>query len=239
MANVNTTSYKKGIIHFQDMFYEKLRAAGAANQGDVGTTGIQLGTGVKIASASKLFSQGTLKHTTSDLDFAIEGNGFFEVSLPNGDTAYTRDGNFHLDSNGKIVTSDGYEVLNFPKIDPKASSINVMPDGTVTSYVKKTGQPAQNIVNGQIKLTNFINAEGLNYLGRNLYSESELSGSPSTGTPGNDEFGSVIQRCLEDSNVDMVREMVDLISAQRAYELNSKTIKTADSMMQLVAQLKN
>jgi len=239
MANSNTTAYKAGTVHFQDMLYDKLRSAGAANQGDTGPVGIQLGTGVRVAGATKMFTQGSLRQTSSELDLAIEGDGFFEVMLPNGTTAYTRDGNFHRDDSGKVVTTDGYEVVNFPTIDPLASSINIVTDGTVSSYVKQSGSAPVNIENGQIQLASFPNPEGLNYMGRNLYTESELSGAPATGSPGDNNYGSISQRTLEESNVEIVKEMVDMIASQRAYELNSKSIKTADTMMQQVAQLKN
>ena len=239
MANVSTNGFKAGNIQFQDMFYETLRASGASSQGEDGPVGIQLGTGVRMASVSKTFTQGSLKQTSSELDVAIEGDGFFEITMPNGTTAYTRNGNFHRNSDGKIVTSEGYEVANFPQIDPHAVSVNIMPDGTVSSFVKEPGQPTANIENGQIKLIRFANPEGLHALGRNLYTETENSGDPTTGTPGDDGYGSLVQRALEESNVQIVQEMVNMISAQRAYELNSKTIKTADSMMQQVTQLKS
>ena len=239
MANVNTSGYKAGNIQFQDMLYETVKAAGATTGGGDGPVGIQLGTGVRVASVSKTFTQGNLRQTSSDLDLAIEGDGFFEVTLPDGSAAYTRNGNFHRNADGQIVTVEGYEVANFPNIDINASSINILPDGTVTSFVKVAGQPAQNIVNGQIQISRFPNPEGLHYMGRNVYGETEISGAPTPGTPGNSSFGAIAQRSLEDSNVDIVTEMVDMISAQRAYELNSKSIKTADSMMQQVAGLKN
>ncbi len=239
MANVSTSGFKAGNIQFQDMFYETLRASGASSQGEDGPVGIQLGTGVRVASVSKLFTQGSLKQTSSELDVAIEGEGFFEVTMPNGTTAYTRNGNFHRNESGKVVTVEGYEVTNFPQIDPRALSINIVSDGTVTSFVKEAGQPTANIINGQIQLVRFSNSEGLHALGRNMYTETETSGSPTTGAPGDDGYGSIVQRAIEESNVDIVKEMVDMISSQRAYELNSKTIKTADSMMQQVTQLKN
>jgi len=239
MANVNTNGYKTGTIQFQDMLYETVRAAGATSQGGDGPVGIQLGTGVRVASVSKIFTQGSLRQTSSDLDLAVEGEGFFEVTLPDGSAAYTRNGNFHRNGEGQIVTVEGYEVANFPNIDINASSINILPDGTVTSFVKVAGQPAQNINNGQIQLVRFPNPEGLHAMGRNVYGETEVSGTPTTGTPGNSSFGAIAQRTLEESNVDIVKEMVDMIAAQRAYELNSKSIKTADTMMQQVAGLKN
>ena len=166
MANVNTNGFKSGNVQFQDMFYETLRASGAATQGSDGPVGIQLGTGVRVASVSKTFTQGPLQNSSSDLDVAIEGEGFFEVTMPNGTTAYTRNGNFHRNTDGTVVTVEGYEVTNFPTIDPTALSINIVPDGTVTSFVKTAGAAPVNTVNGQIQLVRFPNPEGLHALGR-------------------------------------------------------------------------
>jgi len=239
MANSNTNGYKAGVVQFQDMFYEQVRSAGATSQGGEGPVGIQLGTGVRVASVSKIFTQGSLRGTSSELDVAIEGKGFFEVTMPDGSAGYTRNGNFHRDPTGKIVTVEGYEVVGFPSVDPTASSINILPDGTVSSYVKAAGQSAENVINGQIALVRFPNEEGLHYMGRNLYGETEVSGSAETGVPGVNTFGGIAQRSLEESNVEIVKEMVDMISSQRAYELNSKSIKTADEMLRQVAQLKS
>lgn len=232
MANVNTTAYKRSVAHFQDMLYQTLSSPGADSQIAQLPVGIQLGTGVRTSSVSKVFTQGVLTASSSDLDVAIEGDGFFRVTLPDGTNVYTRDGNFHMDSSGNVVTSDGYQV-DFPAIDTGATSITIAADGTVTVFVG-----GQNVQAGTINLARFPNAEGLSALGRNLYAETEASGNAQVGTPGTDNFGLIAQHYLEGSNVDIVKEMVDMISAQRAYELNSKSVKTADEMMRMAANLK-
>jgi len=194
--------------------------------------GIQLGTGVRVQSASKDFSQGDLNSSTNDLDIAVEGQGFFQITMSDGSTNYTRSGNFHMDSTGKVVTVDGNEVLGFPTLDPNASSVTITSDGTVSVYVNGT-----TTTKGTIQLARFANPEGLNYIGDNLYQATEASGTATTGTPGSTNFGTVAQHYLEGSNVDIVTEMVGLIAAQRAYEMNSKSVKSAEDMLRIVAGL--
>ncbi len=233
IANVNTQGYKKGMIRFKDMLYQKVSSPGAGTANGAIPAGIQLGTGVQVASASKLFTQGSLESSSADLDVAIEGNGFFQVSLPSGKTAYTRAGSFHMDQAGQVVTGEGFPVLGFPTLDTNSTSISISQDGTVSSFSGGTTSEK-----GRITLARFANPEGLSYLGGNLYEESAVSGSAQTGNPSTSDFGNIAQHKLEGSNVDIVKEMVDMIAAQRAYELNSKSIKTADDMLRMVAGLK-
>lgn len=233
MANVNTTAYKRSVAHFQDMLYQTLASPGSDSQVSELPVGIQIGTGVRTSSVSKTFTQGSLIQSSSELDVAIEGDGFFQVTLPDGSTVYTRDGNFHMNSSGNVVTAQGYTVLGFPTLDTEATSITITTDGTVSIY--KDGQNTQQ---GTIQLARFANPEGLRSLGRNLYAETEASGNAQTGNPGDAGYGFIAQYYLENSNVELVEEMVDLIAAQRAYELNAKCIKTSDEMLRQIANLK-
>jgi flagellar basal-body rod protein FlgG len=233
MANVNTTAFKKSTAQFEDMLYEKIVAPGADTSSGTIPAGQQLGTGVRMSSVSKIFKQGALQTSSGDLDLAIEGTGFFQVQLSDGTTAYTRDGHFHLDEAGSVVSNSGDPVIGFPTLDPKASSITITSDGTVTQFVNGTTTTA-----GRLQIARIPNPEGLSYEGRNLYKETPASGSAQTGNPGTSDMGNIAQHYLEGSNVEIVKEMVDMIAAQRAYELNSKSIKTADEMMRQVANLK-
>ncbi len=233
MANVNSTAFKSGVAYFQDMLYETITAPGSDSSKTNIPVGIQIGTGVRPQSVSKNFTQGSLVSSSGDLDIAIEGTGFFQVTMPDGTTNYTRAGNFHMDSTGKVVTAEGYEILGFPTLDTSASSITINADGTVSCYVSGT-----NVNKGTIQLARVPNPEGLNYLGHNLYQITEASGDAVTGNPGSTGFGNLSQYYLEASNVEIVDEMVDLIAAQRAYELNSKTVKAADEMLRIAANLK-
>ena len=226
MANVNTDGYKRSTVHFQDMLYQQVGSPGATNANGNATAGQQIGSGARTVSVTKDFMQGSLHNSSSPLDFAVEGNGFFEVELTDGSSAYTRTGNFHLNSSGQVVTSDGYLVNNFPTLNPRASSIDVAPDGTVSQTVD--GATTQV---GTIQLARFANAEGLRCLGHSLYAETEASGAPTRGTPGTNSIGQVAQNFLESSNVEIVSEMIDMIAAQRAYELLSKSIKSASDML--------
>ncbi len=232
IANANTTAYKQSDVQFQDMLYQTLKAPGAPTEQAAIPAGKQMGTGVSTQSVSKIFTQGSLQKSGGPLDFAIEGKGFFEVTKPDGTSAYTRAGNFHIDSSGRVVTSAGNPVVGFPNIDPSATQISVSEDGTVSTTVDGTSQEA-----GRIELVRFANPEGLESLGKNLYSETQASGSPMRGSPGEDGYGTVAQHHLEGSNVEVVKEMVDMISAQRAYEMNSKTIKTTSQMLQMISNL--
>jgi flagellar basal-body rod protein FlgG len=233
MANVNTTAYKRGVANFQDMLYQEVAMPGSSSSVSTLPAGIQIGTGVMTSSVSKYFGQGSLQASSSDLDVAIEGEGFFQVQLPDGSTAYTRDGSFHMDSTGQITTSQGYQIVGFPTIDTSATSITIASDGTVSYYANGTITDA-----GRVTLARFPNPEGLKYDGYNRYSETPASGTAETGSPGENNFGYVAQHYLENSNVEIVEEMVDMIAAQRAYELNSKAIKVADEMLRQVANLK-
>ena len=234
IANVSTTAYKRGVSEFQDMLYQRMATPGSstAAASDI-PAGIQIGTGVSTGSVTKYFGQGELQSSSSDLDIAIQGTGFFQVQMPDGQLTYTRAGSFFRNSTGTVVTSEGYEVIGFPAISTNATSITIASDGTVSETVN--GQTAEK---GRIQLARFANPEGMTFIGRNLYGETEASGAPQLGNPGTTDFGTVQQHYLEGSNVEVVKEMVDLIAAQRAYELNSKCIKTADEMLQMVANMK-
>lgn len=233
MANVNTTSYKRSTVQFEDLLYQTVASPGSANSNGQRPTGIQLGTGVRTAAVTKNFRQGNLKNSSSNLDVAIEGSGFFEVSLPDGTSGYTRAGSFHMNANGEVVTSDGHPITGFPVLDPKATAIDIAPDGTVSVTVDGVSTEK-----GRIQLVRFPNAEGLDNLGRNLYGETEASGAPSRGNPGENGYGTVAQYFLESSNVEIINEMVDMIAAQRAYELLSKGIRTADEMLRIANNIK-
>jgi flagellar basal-body rod protein FlgG len=233
MANVNTVGYKRSVAQFQDMLYQTLASPGAAT-GDAETpVGIQIGSGVRTVSVNKNFTQGTMQNSSSPLDVAVEGEGFFEVSLPDGTSAYTRSGAFHRDAAGTVVTADGYGVVGFPAIDPTATGIDIAHDGTVSVVTDGTATTS-----GTIQLVRFSNPEGLRNLGRSLFSETEASGSAQRGNPGTDGYGGIAQYFLESSNVDIIREMVDMIASQRAYELNSKSIRTADEMLRMASNLR-
>ena len=234
LANVNTTGFKRSKIEFQDLLYQKPRSAGAeAAGGNVIPTGIEIGNGSRVAATSKVFTQGQVTQTGKELDIAIQGDGFFEVQRPDGATAYTRDGSFNLNASGQVVTSDGLPVL---------SGFQAVPTGTTSISVAETGEVTVEGPSGsqtyRISLTRFANPAGLKSLGGNLYEETNASGTPEQGNPGEQGFGQVLQRYLEGSNVNIVEEMVNLIVAQRAYEINSKSIQTSDEMLQNVAQMK-
>jgi flagellar basal-body rod protein FlgG len=235
MANVSTTGFKAGRADFQDLLYQTIRPAGAsASQNTIVPTGIQVGLGVRPASITKIFSEGSEQQTDHPLDVAIEGDGFFEITLPSGETAYTRDGSFKKDDQGRMVTSNG-DLLN-PSITIPSTAIQVTigTDGTVSATTP--GQPSQ--VVGNITIARFANPAGLDAMGQNLFRETISSGAPTTQTPGQDGAGALRQGMLEMSNVSVVQELVNMIVGQRAYEINSKAITTADEMMQTASQLK-
>jgi len=236
LANVNTTGFKKGRADFQDLMYETLRLPGSPSTTSTQVpTGIQVGLGTRTAAIQKIFLQGDYKATKNELDMAIEGDGFFQISKPDGDIAYTRDGSFKLDSDGRIVTSDGFLLEPEISVPPDAMTISIGIDGTVS--VLQAGQSEPNEI-GTIELGNFINPAGLNAIGRNLYLPTAASGDVVSGTAGEDGFGTIAQGFLEMSNVSVVEEMVKLISAQRAYEINSKAIQASDEMLQLANNIK-
>ncbi len=236
LANVNTAGFKKSRAEFQDLLYETLRPAGTASSQDTQVpAGIQIGHGTRPSTVLKIFSQGNMENTKNELDLAIEGDGFFQIILPNGETAYTRDGSFKLDSDGRIVNSDGFALEPEISIPSDALSISVGIDGTVSVLQAGDSTPSEI---GTIELARFVNPAGLISTGRNLYITSEASGDEMTGTPGEDGLGSIAQGFLEMSNVSVVDEMVSMITAQRAYEINSKAIQTSDDMLQIANNLK-
>jgi flagellar basal-body rod protein FlgG len=236
LANVSTAGFKKSRAEFQDLLYETLRPAGTPSSQDTQVpTGIQLGHGVRPSTVLKIFSQGDLEHTKNELDLAIESDGFFQITMPNGETAFTRDGGFKLDSEGRIVNADGFALEPEISIPTDAVSISVGMDGTVS--VLQAGETAPTEV-GTIELARFVNPAGLISMGRNLYIPSEASGDAMTGTAGEDGLGTIAQGFLERSNVTVVEEMVSMITAQRAYEANSKSIQTADEMLALANNVK-
>lgn len=228
LANVNTTGFKKSKIEFQDLLYQSTRTAGAQQgAGNELPTGLQVGHGSRAVSTSRIFTTGELVQTDEKMDIAIAGDGFFEVQMPDGTQAFTRDGGFKVAADGRIVTADGLTVLSgFQPIPPGTTAINVAANGEVTL----TG-PA-GTTNFRVQLTRFNNPAGLDSLGRNLLRETTASGPPETGNPNEQGFGELAQGYLERSNVKVVEEMVNLILAQRAYEVNSKAIQAADEMMQ-------
>ena len=235
LANVNTTGFKKSRVNFQDLMYQNIKQAGTPNaQGSQIPTGIEVGHGTKVAATQKMFTPGSLQATDNPLDISIEGDGFLQVMRPDGTIAYTRDGALKQDSQGRVVTSDGYPIQPQINIPQDATKISITSDGTVSVQVAGGNQPQQI---GQIELARFSNPAGLQSNGRNLYEPTVASGEPVVGAPGAQGFGTVAQGFLEKSNVKVVEEMVGMISAQRAYEINSKAIKAADDMLQTASNL--
>lgn len=229
IANLSTTGFKRSRPEFQDLLYQNERRVGSASS-DAGTTvpsGIQIGLGVRTAAVYRDHSQGNLLPTSNPLDLAVQGVGFFQVNLPTNEIAYTRAGAFQLDQNGQIVTADGYVVRPGLTIPQNALSITVNTSGQVLVKISGTVDP-QTI--GQLQLTQFQNPAGLQALGNNLFSETTASGQPIDGNPGTNNFGTILQGFLETSNVNVVSEITNLITAQRAYEMNSKVIQTSDEM---------
>jgi flagellar basal-body rod protein FlgG len=237
IANVNTSGFKQDRAEFQDLMYETLNyTAGQTSQTTRNPTGIDTGLGVRISGIQKNFSEGDLQLTSNTLDLAIEGDGFFQITLPSGETAYSRNGAFKLNSDGTIVNGNGYELSPQIVIPDNVTDVTFGTDGIVTATNSATGE-SQEL--GQIELADFINPAGLTPLGESLYMISDASGDVLTGDPTTDQFGSIRQGMIELSNVALVTEMVDLITAQRAYEANSKAITTTDSMLDTVNRLKS
>ena len=236
LANVNTTGFKRARADFQDLLYQTLREPGAAssNQTEI-PTGIQLGLGVRAAAVQRLFLEGDFQQTQNQLDIAIDGAGFYQIKLPDGETAYSRAGSFKLDSQGRVVNSDGFPLEPEITVPNDAVSISVGKDGTVS--VSQAGNTASQQL-GQIQLANFPNPAGLSGRGSNLFQRTTASGDPITGNPGQGGLGGLSQGVLEISNVSVVEEMVNLISGQRAYEINSKAIQASDEMLQTAANLR-
>jgi flagellar basal-body rod protein FlgG len=236
LANVNTSGYKKARAEFQDLLYQTINLAGTSSSTSTNLpTGIQVGHGSKLQSLQRQYSTGNLRSTGSNYDMAIEGDGFFQLTQPDGTLAYTRDGSFTLDQNGNMVNSSGYNLTPQVTIPQDATSVTIAQDGTVSVTQAGQNQPQQV---GQLTLVHFINPSGLNQLGRNIVQPTLASGDPIEGTPGQDGLGTIQQGFLEVSNVDVAEEMVNMIIGQRAYEANSKTIQTIDQMLQLVTNLK-
>ncbi|MFH0995945.1 MAG: flagellar basal-body rod protein FlgG [Pseudomonadota bacterium] len=236
LANVSTTGFKRSRADFQDLLYQNLRTAGSvSSSGDQVPTGIQLGQGTRPVATQKIFIQGNYQHTENELDIAIEGSGFFQIMQPNGEIAYSRSGAFKLNSDGKIVTSDGYPLEPVISVPNNSISVTIGMDGTVSAL--KAGEVTPTQI-GTIELGQFPNSAGLSSIGRNLYLKTAASGEVTTGTAGKDGRGTISQGNLEMSNVSVVDEMVNMITAQRAYEINSKSIQAADEMLQMANNLK-
>ncbi|MGZ8236669.1 MAG: flagellar basal-body rod protein FlgG [Methylobacter sp.] len=234
LANVNTTGFKRGRAVFEDLMYQNLRQVGGqSTQNTQLPTGLQLGTGVRTVATEKLHTQGNVQPTENSLDVAINGRGFLQILMPNGDINYTRDGSFKLDATGQIVTSGGLTLDPAITVPQDAESITIGTDGTVSAKLPGAAEPS---VLGQIQTANFINPTGLEAIGENLYRESAASGAPIIGTPGEAEYGTLVQGSLETSNVNVVEELVNMIETQRAYEMNSKAISTTDQMLSFVTQ---
>jgi flagellar basal-body rod protein FlgG len=236
LANVNTVGFKSARADFQDLLYQQIQPAGSiVSQGAQSPTGTQVGLGVRTASTETMFGEGELQTTNNPLDVAIEGNGFYSVLLPDGTTGYSRDGSFKMNSQGQIVNSSGYAIQPEIVIPSSATNISVGTDGTVSATVGTQVNPA---TLGQITLTSFVNDAGLESVGGNVFKVTAASGQPQTGVAGTSGYGTLQQGTLEMSNVSIVNEMVNMIVAQRAYEVNSKAIQACDDMLNTANQLK-
>ncbi len=236
LANVNTAGYKRGRVDFQDLLYETIKMPGlTAFVGSENPTGIQIGQGTRVVAISKIHSQGGFHETQNELDLAVEGDGLFQITLPDGTIAYTRSGSFKINSTGTIVNSDGYTLDPAVTIPDDTLRINIGSDGTVSVLTAGTETPTEV---GNIELVKFINPAGLRAVGRNLFLPTQASGTPVPGTPGETGLGTIAQGFLENSNVNIAEEMVNMIIAQRAYETNSKVIQSANEMLQTANQLR-
>jgi flagellar basal-body rod protein FlgG len=236
IANVNTAGFKKGRVDFQDLLYDTLRAPGSASSDSTQVpSGVQLGHGARVVAVTKIFSPGEFQNTKNELDIAIVGQGFFQILMPEGETAYTKAGNFNLDGEGRIVNPDGFVLEPEIAIPSDALSISIAMDGTVS--VLQAGETEPTEV-GTIELARFINPSGLRNIGKNLFLPTESSGDETTGPPGQSGLGYLEQGYLEMSNVSVVDEMVNMITAHRAYELNSKIVMVSDEMLSMSNNLK-
>lgn len=235
LANVNTAGFRENEARFQDLIYQNLRAPGTPVGPSVVPVGQDVGLGVKIGASEKTFTQGVLQQTSNPLDVAIQGDGFFQITLPDGTAAYTRDGSFKRDANGALVTADGYFLSPQITVPANATAVAIGPDGTVTAQIPGQQAPQQL---GQIQLVRFTNNAGLAPLGQNNFAQTAASGAPTLSQPGLNGAGTLQGGWLEGSNVSVVNEMVNLITAQRAYEANSKAISTADTMLSTAVQMK-
>jgi flagellar basal-body rod protein FlgG len=236
IANMRTTGYKRQRVNFQDMMYQNMRRAGTTTSetGSLLPAGIEIGSGVKTASIVRVMTQGTIAMTEKDYDVAIRGEGFLRVQMPDGTIAYTRDGSLELNQDGVLVTAEGYTIDPGITVPNNASDVTISANGEV--QVTLPGQTAPQLI-GQLQLSRFINKSGLESIGDNLFLETAASGEPITDNPGNEGFGTLLQHNLEESNVNAVTEISDLIAAQRAYEMNARVVTAADSMLQATSNL--
>jgi flagellar basal-body rod protein FlgG len=230
IANMRTTGFKRQRADFQDLLYQDMRRVGTSTSesGNILPTGVQIGSGVRTAATPRIMSQGTLSSTETETDVAVKGEGFFRVLMPDGRTAYTRDGSFQLDSKGILVTADGWQIQPTITVPSNSTGFTVSTTGTVQVTVGNATTPT---TIGQISLARFVNKSGLEAIGNNLFLETASSGSPQVANPGDEGYGTLIQNELEQGNVNSVTEISDLIAAQRAYEMNSRVIRAADEMM--------
>jgi len=236
LANVNTTGFKKGQIQFQDLMYQVIKPAGASlQQNSVEPVQLEIGHGVRPIAITRSFEQGALTQTDNPLDLAITGNGFFQVLLPDSRVAYTRDGNLEISPDGTIVNANGYPLEPDLRIPPETEQIIISSQGIVSVLVQGQSQPEEI---GQLELTRFVNPAGLASIGQNLFEETVASGSPLRGEPGQEGLGTLEQGYLEASNVSVIEEMVQMIMAQRSYEINSKSIRAAEDMLSQAVNLK-
>jgi flagellar basal-body rod protein FlgG len=230
LANVNTTGFKRGRAIFEDLLYQNVtQVGGSTSQQTESPTGLNLGTGVRVVATDKQFSQGNIINTNNPFDIAIQGRGFFEILLPDGGQAYTRDGTFQLDADGQLVNSSGYALQPSVTVPTSAQAVTIGVDGTVSVVLAGQADPIQV---GTIQLTDFVNPAGLQSKGQNLLVQTVSSGPPQPGTPGLNGLGTLAQGALEGSNVNVVEELVSMIETQRAYEMNSRAIETSDQMLQ-------
>ena len=232
LANVNTTGFKRSNAIFQDLLYQNVRQSGGQTSQDTQLpSGLMLGTGTRVVATEKLYSQGNIIQSNNPMDVAVQGRGFFQVLMPDGTLAYTRDGTFQIDSQGQLVTSAGYQVQPSITIPDGAQGVTIGNDGTVSVTIAGQAAPTQV---GSLQLADFVNPTGLQPVGENLSLETAASGSPQTGTPGLNGLGTTLQGSLETSNVNVVEELVNMIETQRAYEMNSKAVEATDSMLKFI-----
>ena len=235
LANVSTSGFKRARAVFEDLLYQTIRQPGAQSSEQTQLpSGLQIGTGVKPVATERIFTQGNLQQTGNSKDVAIQGNGFFQVLMPDGTTSYSRDGSFQVDANGQLVTSSGYAVQPAITIPADTQSLTIARDGTVSVTQAGSATP---VTVGTLQLAMFVNPAGLQSLGENLYGETAASGTPSSNAPGSNGAGLLNQGYVETSNVNVVEELVNMIQTQRAYEINSKAIQTSDQMLQRLTQL--
>ncbi|RLK48668.1 flagellar basal-body rod protein FlgG [Alkalispirillum mobile] len=232
LANVNTTGFKKDRANFEDLIYQNVRQAGGqSTQDTLLPTGLNLGTGVRVMSSEKIHMQGNIQQTENSLDVAIEGDGFFQILMPDGEIAYSRDGSFNVDDQGQMVTSSGYQLQPPINIPEDATSVTIGRDGTVSAKLPGQAEPQQL---GNIQLADFVNPAGLDPMGGNLFQETAASGPPQISDPGLDGVGTLMQGALESSNVNIAEELVNMIETQRAFETNTKAISSTDQMLQFI-----